>query len=182
VTPAARRRILLAAGAAGCAGLGAWYGWRRFSLTDVPDEATRVLLAQTLPDAAGQPFALSSLHGRTIVLNFWATWCAPCVDEMPELSALQQEIAPKSASVIGIGIDSPSKIRQFAEKSRFAYPLLVGGAAGQELGRLFGNETGALPFTAVIDPAGRVRYRKLGRVSMRRLREAVAEAVGRPAT
>ena len=170
-----RRRLFAAGAAAGCAALGGWVAWTRYSLNDAGDAASALLFAQTLPDADGQPFALASLKGRTIVLNFWATWCPPCVDEMPELSSLHGEISPRNATVIGIGVDSPSNVREFAQKHRFAYPLLVAGLTGSELARQFGNTSAALPFTVVIDPSGRVVERKLGRIRLPHLRRIVLE-------
>ena len=108
-----------------------------------------------------------------MVLNFWATWCPPCIEEMPELAELHREIAPRNGTVIGIGIDSPSNIREFAEKHRFPYPLLVAGMAGTELSKRFGNSSAALPFTVVIDRNGQISHRTLGRIKLPRLREAV---------
>jgi peroxiredoxin len=177
VTPL-RRRLLAAGAAAACAALGGWVAWQRTALTDSGEAASALLYAQTLPDAAGRPFELASLKGRTVVLNFWATWCPPCVDEMPELSGLHGEIVGRNATVIGIGVDSPSNVREFAQKHRFAYPLLVAGLTGSELARQFGNTSAALPFTVVIDPSGRVVERRLGRIRLPQLRRIVLETLG----
>jgi len=172
-----RRRLITAAGAAGCAALGGWVAWRHYAPLDTGEGASALLFTQTLPDAGGQPFTLASLKGQTIVLNFWATWCPPCVDEMPELSELQREISDRGATVIGIGVDSPSNVREFAQKHRFAYPLLVAGLTGSELARQFGNVSAALPFTVVIDPAGRVVERRLGRIRLPQLRQIVLDTI-----
>ena len=94
------------------------------------DEAVDLLLAQTLPDHAGQPFALASLRGRVVVLNFWATWCPPCVEEMPELADLHREIAPRNGLVVGIGVDSASNVAQFVGKIPLPLPL-AGGRDGR---------------------------------------------------
>ena len=168
-----RRHLLVGATAAGFAALGGWYALRRLSPAPPSEAAVELLYGLTLPTAAGETFALSSLRGRTVVLNFWATWCPPCIDEMPELAELHAEIAARNATVVGIGIDSPSNIREFAEKYPFPYPLLVGGMGGTELSRQFGNQSAALPFTVVIDAQGRVVERKLGRIRLARLREVV---------
>jgi thiol-disulfide isomerase/thioredoxin len=121
-------------------------------------------LSLTLPDAAGQAQALAQWRGRILVVNFWATWCGPCVEEMPELSSLQSEHDPGQVQIIGIGVDSASNIAQFQAKSPVAYPLLVAGAGGIELSRNFGNEVGGLPFTVIIDARGD-RGRPDGRAS-----------------
>lgn len=169
----ARRALIYAGVAAGFAALGGWFAWQRYTPQPVPESATRLLYGQTMPDAAGQAFDLGSLRGKTLVLNFWATWCAPCVEEMPELAGLHREISGRNALVVGIGIDSPSNIREFAAKGQYPYPLLVAGLDGTELARLLGNPSGALPYTVVIDAQGRVVERKLGRIRLEHLRSTV---------
>jgi peroxiredoxin len=162
----------LVAGAA-VAGLAAGLGWawQRFRVQPSADDPVRLMRALTLPDADGRPYALAETAGRTVVLNFWATWCPPCVEEMPELAELHREITASNGMVIGIGIDSPSNVREFASKHQFPYPLLVGGMGGTELSRRFGNASGALPFTVVIAPDDRIAKRILGRVRLGQMRE-----------
>ena len=175
------RRAVLATLALTCGGAGAWYGWRRLAVSPEDAQAGTLLRSLSLPDAQGNPYALASLTGKTVVLNFWATWCPPCIDEMPELSTLHQEISSRNGLVIGIGIDSASNIRQFASTNRFPYPLLVGGMGGTELSRRFGNHVGALPFTVVISPDGQVAHRSLGRIKLPKLREIVLAQLKQPA-
>ena len=172
MTPA-RRRLAYGAIAAGFAALGGWAAWRRLEPVDTGAAAVDLVYAQTLTSASGEAVDLGALRGQTVVLNFWATWCPPCVDEMPELAELHREISTRKATVIGIGIDSPSKIREFAEKHQFPYPLLIGGMNGSELAKQLGNASGALPFTVVIDAKGRVIDRKLGRIKLTALRSKV---------
>lgn len=100
----------------------------------------------SLPDAAGATQALSQWKGKNLLVNFWAPWCPPCVQEMPELSEVQGEFAAKNLQIIGIGIDSASNIKTFAEKVKIAYPVYVSGMSGTDLSRHFGNATGGLPF------------------------------------
>lgn len=173
-----RRKMMFAGIAAGAAALGGWFAWNRLTVGTVDDAAIELVYAQTLTSAEGQPFELASLRGRTVVLNFWATWCPPCIDEMPELATLHREIVDQNASVIGIGIDSPSNIREFALKHRLPYPLLIAGLSGSELSRRLGNQSGALPFTVVIDAKGRLIERKLGRIRLEDLRRRVRSALG----
>ena len=173
-----RTRLAVAAVALAFAALGAWVGWSRIAPDEGTAAAVDLLFAQTLQDPSGAPVDLAGFKGRTVVLNFWATWCTPCVEEMPELQALHGEISGRNATVIGIGIDSPSKIRDFVEKNRFTYPLFVGGVNGTELARQLGNPSGALPYTVVIDANGRVIERKLGRIRLDDLRRKVAPALG----
>lgn len=134
----------------------------------------QALFARTLPDAAGAARALAQWKGKTLLVNFWAPWCAPCVQEMPELSALQREQAGKNLQIIGIGIDSPANIAEFAGKFKIAYPLYVAGMDGSELSRQFGNAAGGLPYTVLIGADGQVKKTYLGRLKFEQLRADLA--------
>jgi thiol-disulfide isomerase/thioredoxin len=135
----------------------------------------QLLFNQSLPDLGGKPQALSTFRGKPLLVNFWATWCAPCVEEMPALSVLHDEIAQKSTQIIGIGIDSPSNIREFVSRVSVHYPLYIGGMGGSELARTFGNQAGGLPFTVLIGADGRVKKTYLGRLKMDQVRADIAE-------
>ncbi|MFD2366831.1 TlpA family protein disulfide reductase [Pseudoduganella sp. GCM10020061] len=127
-----------------------------------PHKAVDALFATTLNDPAGKPEPLSQYKGQLLVVNFWAPWCAPCVQEMPELSTLAAEHG--KAKVIGIGIDSPSNISEFAGKHKIAFPLYTAGMDGTDLARNLGNVSGGLPFTVVIGADGQVKKTYLGRL------------------
>ena len=150
--------------------LGIFWGNRQHQAQALENAAVSRLLEQTLPDTSGKPQALGQWKNKTLIVNFWATWCTPCVDEMPELSALQAEIAPAQIQIIGIGVDSAANIAEFAAKYKIAYPLYTGGMGAAELSRHFGNKAGALPFTVVIGRDGQVRKTYLGRLNMKELR------------
>ncbi|MEW6372186.1 MAG: TlpA disulfide reductase family protein [Pseudomonadota bacterium] len=136
--------------------------------------ASANLYAQTLNDLAGKPESLGKWKGKALLVNFWATWCGPCVQEMPELSALANEEAGKRFNVIGIGIDSPSAMSEFATKHNIKYPLYVGGMGGTELSRDFGNTNGGLPFTVLIGADGQVRKTYLGKLKFDELKADLA--------
>lgn len=136
--------------------------------------AVAALFAQTMVDANGGVAGLAQWKGKPMVVNFWAPWCAPCVEEMPALSALQSEFGPKNLQIVGIGIDSPSNIRQFAAKYKIAYPLYVAGTSGTELSRQFGNQAGGLPYTVLLSVDGRVLKTYLGKLKMDELRRDIA--------
>ena len=156
------------------AGLGA--SWLDRQAAPTAEPAVQTLWVQQWPGPDGQPKSLETLRGQITVVNFWATWCAPCVEEMPALSALYQQIQQASGAprprveFIGVAIDRADQVAEFARRSPVSYPLVVAGAAGSELGRALGNEAGALPFTAVIDSNGRVVERTLGIVDLEKLR------------
>jgi peroxiredoxin len=174
-----RRGLLLGlAGVAAAAG-GA-FSWQRHAARDAEQraeaEAVAILFQQTLPDSRGEVFRFESLRGHQVVANFWASWCAPCVEEMPELSSLADEVAASGTRFVGIGVDNPDSVARFAQKLPVSYPLVVANATGAFLAARFGNHAGALPYTVVIDPAGRVKTKILGRVSIESLREVIKSA------
>ena len=153
------------------ASIGAYFGLKKFTPAQPTNAAVAALMASTLPDAKNQSHALTEWQGKTLLVNFWATWCPPCVAEMPELDALQTEMAAKNLQIIGIGIDSPSNIQEFASKYKISYPLLIAGMNGTELARQFGNAGGGLPFTVLISPNGEIKKTYLGRLDMSIVRE-----------
>ena len=138
------------------------------------DAPVAALYAQSMNDPAGTPHALSQWKGKALVVNFWAPWCAPCVKEMPELAALATDSAAKNIHVIGIGIDSPSNIAEFATKINVRYPLYVAGMSGTELSRGFGNTSGSLPYTVLIGADGKVRKTYLGQLKFDQLKADMA--------
>lgn len=154
--------------------IGVYFGAKRLQPEPPADTAVGALMQLAMKDANGRMHRMSEWKGKTVLLNFWATWCPPCVSEMPELVALQNELSKKNLQVLGIGIDSPTNIRDFSEKHQITYPLLVGGLEGTELSRQFGNETGGLPFTVLIAPDGTIRKTYMGRLDMGKVRADLA--------
>jgi peroxiredoxin len=167
------RRQVLAAALAGlvAAGLGAWLSHRRLQPAAPADAVAAQLFAASFPDADGQPQALVQWRGQLLVVNFWATWCPPCVEEMPDLQAVRDAYRGRGVEVIGIGIDNSDKVRAFRDRLGLRLPLLVAGAGGSELGQALGNRTGALPYTVLVDRDGSVAQRKLGRIAPSELRQ-----------
>jgi thiol-disulfide isomerase/thioredoxin len=139
-----------------------------------PAGAVGDLYAESMNDAKGAPQALAQWKGKALVVNFWAPWCAPCVQEMPELDQLAREVGGKNIHVIGIGIDSPTNIVQFADKFKISYPLYVAGMGGTELSRKFGNTAGGLPYTVLIGADGQVKKTYLGRLKFDELKADLA--------
>jgi thiol-disulfide isomerase/thioredoxin len=150
--------------------------WGNYHLrAEAPEaSATSKLFASSMKDVLGQSQNLSQWKNKPLIVNFWATWCAPCVQEMPELSALQTEIAPRNIQIIGIGIDSATNIAEFASKYKISYPLYVGGLDASELSRQLGNQAGGLPFTLLISRDGKVKKAYLGRLKISELRKDLA--------
>jgi thiol-disulfide isomerase/thioredoxin len=120
------------------------------------------LLAITLPDTSGREQALGQWRGRVLVVNFWATWCAPCREEMPLFVRAQREMGAKGLQFVGIAVDDAAKVRAFADEIGLNYPALVGGYGAMELSKTLGNSIMALPFTVVVDRTGAVALTHLG--------------------
>jgi thiol-disulfide isomerase/thioredoxin len=132
------------------------------------------LFAAVMPDNQGVKQALAQWKGKPLIVNFWAPWCGPCVQEMPELSQLATDSAGKNINVIGIGIDSPTNIAEFGSKFKISYPLYVAGMSGTELSRSFGNSGGSLPYTVLIGADGKVKKTYLGRIDFAKLKADLA--------
>ena len=136
------------------------------------------LYAQSLNNLAGEPQALAQWKGKPLLVNFWATWCGPCVQEMPELSHLAGQDGGKHFNVIGIGIDSPTNMSEFAAKHQIAYPLYVAGMGGTELSKQLGNTMGGLPYTVLVGADGQVLKTYLGKLKFDELRADLAKLGG----
>lgn len=117
----------------------------------------------SFPDLDGKPQALSQWQGKVLVINYWATWCVPCRDEMPAFSRLQQKHADRGVQFVGLSIDDPDKVREFQKKTPVTYPLLIAQPSAIALTEALGNAAQGLPFTVVIDRKGEIVATKLGR-------------------
>jgi len=152
-----QRREVLVLGAAGAAALAA--GGIVGALAIQSASGAGKLLSASFSDLSGRSRRLSEWQGRVVLFNFWATWCAPCRQEMPILDAAARKY---SFSAVGIGIDSAVKIREFAANYGIRYEMLVAGVEAIQLMKNLGNPSGGLPFSLVLDRRGRVAHRKLG--------------------
>ena len=113
-------------------------------------------------DLNGKPRKLNEWQGRILICNFWATWCAPCREEIPLLMAAREKYASLELEIVGIAIDNVVKVREFTSSFNISYPVLLAEADGLDLMRRLGNITGGLPYTVVADRQGNVLHRKLG--------------------
>jgi thiol-disulfide isomerase/thioredoxin len=132
------------------------------------------LLARPFADLSGKSRRLLEWRDKVLLCNFWATWCAPCREEIPLLNAAQQQYYPDGVQVVGIAIDSAANVAKFAESIQIHYPVLLTGASTIDLMRRLGNPAGGLPFSILLDRSGRLAQRKLGAFSAAELTGVLA--------
>ena len=152
-----------AALAAGLAGAGAfWWRGRGQSPAALAADPFWGLALET-PD--GAPFKVSSLAGRPLLLNFWATWCPPCVEELPLLNRFHLAQPSRGWRVLGLAVDQPSAVRAWLAKSPLAFPVAMAGLGGTDLSKRMGNLSGGLPFSVAFSASGEVLQRRMGKLS-----------------
>jgi thiol-disulfide isomerase/thioredoxin len=169
-TPALSRRLVLtAAGAAAVSGLG--LGWWQYARTGTQAElavSADPLLQfwrASFDTPLGGKLDMAGFRGKPLLVNFWATWCPPCVDELPLINTFYQENKSKSWQVLGIAADQVKPVNDFMAKMPLSFPVVLAGMAGIELSKSLGNLSGGLPFSVVFGWDGTVRHRQLGRVT-----------------
>lgn len=157
------RRAWLVAGAAGV-GVAAGVGWalhRETADPPLPDD----FWALRFPAPDQGELALADLRGRPIVLNFWATWCPPCLREMPALDRFQQAWRDRGWQVVGLALDAKAPVQEFLHRTPVSFRIGLAGFGGSDLLRRLGNANGALPYTVLISSDGRLFRRQLGETS-----------------
>ena len=137
--------------------------------SDFSGLSTKPLFAAKFPNENGVIQDLNQYKGKIIVLNFWATWCPPCRDEMPEFSKLHQQYQHQNVVVLGAAADELAAVRHYLAASPVSYPIIVGDMDAMSLSSHLGNVQGALPFTVFINTDGIVAHVHLGRISYAQL-------------
>jgi len=177
------KNLILMLAVAVLAGAGGYFVAMKFSpgLAGQPEDLSlqaRDLVGQQRPDfshvdAMGKAVNAADYDGEVLLLNFWASWCAPCVEEMPMLSRVQQAHASEGLRVLGIALDDPARAADFAASMALSYPILLGGADVVVTGRRYGNHTGMLPFSVLIDRKGVIRWTQLGQLEGEKLEQEI---------
>jgi thiol-disulfide isomerase/thioredoxin len=129
-----------------------------------PDVTPGVIYAASFTDVDGKPQSLGQWQKKLLVINFWATWCAPCKEEMPIFAKLQRRMEAKGIQFVGIAADSRANVVNFAQKSPVGYPLYPSESGAIDFSKRLGNRLGLLPHTVVVAPGGDVVYTKLGQI------------------
>lgn len=171
------RRALLIAGIGGLAATAGYFAnaWRIGAVgQSVEGDVAAAILGSTLRTLDGEAQTLNGLRGKILVINYWATWCEPCREEIPLFVRLQQEYAGKGVQFVGIAVDQADKVRGFAQEFNINYPLLIAGLDAVELSRKAGNKAGVLPYTLVLDRTGKIAASLVGGISEARMRAQLA--------
>lgn len=163
--------IVVAAAAAGAAFF--LYQQRERPVEPPPPLATQApvaQLAETIPsfqlaDRDGQARSLADWSGKSLIINFWATWCAPCRREIPLLVKLQQEHGPEGFQVIGVAVDFRDKVIAYADDMKIDYPILIGEQEALDAAAAFGVDVIGFPFTIFTDRRGRIVAAHMGELT-----------------
>ena len=163
-SPAHPRRWMLGVGAAAAlagAGVATW----RWRAQPVLDPALQAFWTQRFEQPAGGELRVERLRGRPLLVNFWATWCPPCVEELPMIEAFWRENAAKGVQVLALAVDQPSSVRRFLERQPLSFPVGLAGLTGTELSRSLGNAQGGLPFSVFFKADQSIYKQKIGQLT-----------------
>lgn len=153
-----------------------YYGYQTYSSheqasTNPPVAAlsSEPIFKARLPDLAGVRQPLAQWRGKVLVVNFWATWCPPCRQEIPEFIQLQKQFGGQGLQFVGIALDEKAKIQSYADEVGINYPVLVGDLEAVALSQASGNRMGGLPYTVIIDQQGKIIATELGGLTKQKL-------------
>lgn len=159
-----RRHLIWGAGAAAAvAGVGVAM-WR-YEPRDVAHVASHPLWSQQFESPSGESLAMAGFRGKPLLLNFWATWCPPCIEELPMIDAFWRENAANGHQVLALAIDQPSAVRKFLTRQALGFPVGLVGLEGTQLAKSLGNAAGGLPFTVFFKADGSIWRQKMGQLT-----------------
>lgn len=170
-------RLGLAGAALSALGAGvAWRQWRSAPTAAESGAAADPTLWQLRFDRPeGGELVMASLLGQPLLLNFWGSWCPPCVAEMPELDRFAREMAPAGWRVLGLAVDNPKAVRTFLAAHPVGYTIALAGFEGAELSRRLGNQQGGLPYTVAFNAKGAAVRQKAGQTHLAELQRWARE-------
>jgi len=164
-TSTPNRRAWMVGGLSVAAGLaGALVAWQKFEPHAVMDEAVLNFWMQSFERPEGGTLLMQEFQGKPLLINFWATWCPPCIEELPLIDAFYNRNKSKSLQVIGLAVDQPSMVRRYLTQKPLSFPVGLAGFNGTELGRTLGNAQSVLPYSVIFDANGRLLAQKAGKL------------------
>ena len=143
-------------------------------LTPAEQTSPATLPDFNLPDVSGKQHNISEWQGKIRVINFWATWCPPCLKEIPEFMALQKQYAAKGLQFIGIAVDDQEPVAEYLASTKINYPILIGGLTGIALANQLGNRVDAVPFTLIVNRQGQIMHQHPGEFSREQIMAVIA--------
>ena len=158
-----RRNWLLGAGTVAAAA-GAGLAWWRMSPQSVAPAAQHAFWAQRFETPTGAELSMASFAGKPLLVNFWATWCPPCVDELPLIDAFWRENTLNGFQILALAIDQPSAVRRFLQRQTLGLHIGLAGLGGTELAKSLGNAAGGMPFSVFFNADGSIWRQKLGQL------------------
>ncbi len=167
-----KRRHMIYAGAAALAGAaGAGLAWRQLQPHGSAASALDPFWQLSFDTPTGSVLPMASFAGKPLLVNFWATWCPPCIEELPLIDRFYQDNKAKNWQVLGLAVDQSSAVQAWLQRMPLGFPVAMAGFGGTELSKSMGNLAGSLPFTVVFGASGQLQHRKSGKVSAEDLRQ-----------
>jgi thiol-disulfide isomerase/thioredoxin len=162
---------------AGIIGAGLWFTFHNKPASTQAPTATKILPQQlpsfSMKDTTGAIRSSNEWSGKILIVNFWATWCPPCIEEMPVLVDFQYQYSPQGVQVVGVAVDNLDQVKDFIELYEINFPVIIGQNEAIELGKKMGNRISALPYTAIFDQNGKTLYAQPGKVNQDQLEKLI---------
>jgi len=174
-----KRRLILAGAGLGAAALGAAVALRgkpQKAPGGAPSASALAFWARRFPALDGSELDVTRWRGQPLLVNFWATWCPPCIKELPEINQFYKEAKSAGWQVLGLAVDQPDPVKAFLQKTPLDFAVALAGPEGLSLVRELGNPAGGLPFSVAFDRSGDISWRRLGISSLENLRELAKTA------